>query len=103
MNRKNRIGCGLALGVWLALLAGCATAPEPTPPPKPRSVLLAPTGYDERLASRLEAGAPAVHKLIGQVLWEQDVQVGTLPDTDFAGLWSAASRGCRRRRSRPAP
>jgi hypothetical protein len=94
MNKKNRMGRGLlVLSLGLAVLAGCATAPEPAPPPKPRSVLLAPTRFDERLANRLEAGAQAVHRLIGQVLWEQDVQVGTLPLTDFAGLWDAAREG----------
>ena len=83
----------LGLAAVLGLLAGCATAPEPADTAKPRSVLLAPTLIDARLGSGLEIGAPAVHRLIAQVLWEQDVQVGTLEGEQFDAIWDSAIRG----------
>jgi hypothetical protein len=82
---------GAILGVWMAiLLVGCVTSPEASLP-KPRSVMLAPTAVDTRLAARLEPGAPAIHKLIGQVLYEQDVQVGTIDLAELDSYWQAAS------------
>lgn len=83
---------GAVLGAWMAvLLAGCATPPDAAVP-RPRSVMLAPTAVDTRLAARLEPGAPAIHRLIGQVLHEQDVQVGTVDLDEFDRYWQDASQ-----------
>ena len=91
MNAKKRSGLGL-LFLGFAALGGCATGPAPVSAPMPRSILLAPTAVEGRLAGQLEAGVPTVHKLIGQVLWEQDVQVGTLSSEELAAIWEIASR-----------
>lgn len=91
MNEKKRSGIGLLLLAFAALTA-CATGPAPVSAPMPRSVLLAPTGVEGRLAG-LKDGVPTVHKLIGQVLFEQDVQVGTVSSEELAAIWEIASRG----------
>jgi hypothetical protein len=93
MMKTNRTqATGAFLGVWMALLlAGCVTGPEAVPIQKPRSVMLAPTAVDTRLAARLEPGAPMVHRMIGEVLFEQDVQVGTVDLSELDSFWQAAS------------
>jgi hypothetical protein len=98
MTKTYRFGTtGAVLGVWMAvLLVGCATSPEASIP-RPRSVMLAPTAVDTRLAARLEPGAPEIHKLIGQVLYEQDVQVGTIDLHELESYWQAASHAIEQR------
>lgn len=75
--------------LWAGLV-GCATQPEALPIPKPRAILLAPASVDQRLAQPLRSGAPIIQQVIGQVLWEQDVQVNAPPLPEFYELWRGA-------------
>jgi len=77
-------------GLLVAFLAGCATSPTALPIPKPQSVLLAPTTVDTMLPSELRSGAPIVHQMIGQLLWEQDMRVNAPPLPQFDELWREA-------------
>jgi hypothetical protein len=88
---RNALGLALAFaGLWLA---ACATAPDVDPIPKPRVVLLAPTGFDPRLAERLAPGAAVVDELLGNVLWGGDVEVNRARRAAFREAWLSAARG----------
>jgi len=82
---------GWSVGLLVAVLAGCATSPTALPIPKPHAVLLAPTTVDTLMASDLRSGAPIVHQMIGQLLWEQDMQVNAPPLPEFYELWRQAA------------
>ena len=92
---RNRISGALKPG-WIggllvAFVAGCATSPAALPIPKPRAVLLAPTTVDTMMPSELRSGAPIVQQMIGQLLWEQDMQVNAPPLPEFYELWRKAA------------
>jgi hypothetical protein len=78
-------------GLLVAFLAGCATSPTALPIPKPRAVLVAPTTVDTLMPSELRSGAPIVQQMIGQLLWEQDMQVNAPPLPEFYELWREAA------------
>jgi len=89
----RKAGWVLALSLWLvASWVGCATPPERAPLGPPRTLVLAPTRTDARLAERFEPGARRLDELIGRLLWEQDNVVYAPPRDEFLALWRAASQ-----------
>jgi len=92
---RNRISAvlkgGWSGGLLVVALAGCATSPTAQPIPKPHAVLLAPTTVDMLMASGLRSGAPIVHQMIGQLLWEHDMHVDAPPLPEFHELWREAA------------